>query len=215
MCDVKLRSSELKSLSGIQPYPCGFRNSAVEARRLKTKQWEKQQARLKLDSQISPHCFLYSCYHTCLFVHINNNKQKTINCNFICHYESPKKNVMKHIPKISTYEVVTDNLRGEQQNTGHHQSRVSIFTVSSDLDHESPKQLKYKTDGSLPSAALLLQVAKRWRGRCCLSVRLSLWTTVLHYRMSSDSVLIAKIFLNTLGTKPYTVCLTIFIKHRE
>lgn len=57
MCDVKLCSSELKSLCGTQPYPCGFRNSAVEAQRLKTKQLRHRekhgQRRRKISSDVA------------------------------------------------------------------------------------------------------------------------------------------------------------------
>lgn len=75
MCDVKLCSSELKSLGGTQPHPRGFRNAAVEAQRLKTKlstlkkkktrREEKQknpQMWQRLDSQILPQSLLDYCH---------------------------------------------------------------------------------------------------------------------------------------------------------
>lgn len=74
MCDVKLCSLELKSLRGTRPYPCGFRNSAVEAQRLKTRQCRHRekhgQRRREISSdvakvglaQMSPCDLLDSCY---------------------------------------------------------------------------------------------------------------------------------------------------------
>lgn len=73
MCDVKLCSSELKSLRGTQPHPCGFRNSAVAGTEAenKTAQTPREtwtdggdekypQTWLKLDSQMSPpRCMLF------------------------------------------------------------------------------------------------------------------------------------------------------------